>query len=91
MLDETEIKHDQSGDSEYTFKVTMKVGWDDQGSSTVSIGTLHFNIQKRYSEENKKNYYIVEEGSYENIMYGCPEHNTKWDAVEWLINKLKGT
>ena len=79
------IVHHENGDSDFTFQVKMNVGAEDKYGSTVTIGKLQYTICK-YDEK-----YIIEQDYSGNQVYGSPEFNSKSDAIEWLINRLKGT
>lgn len=86
-MKDVEINHHENGDSEFIFPVTMMVGaTDSNGDSNVNIGGIRFNIHKIFNEELKQNEYILQEGSYDTMIYGSPHHESKADAIRWLID-----
>lgn len=88
-FNDVKIIHDTSGDSTFTFTVNMEVGATYGNDSTVKIGGIRFNIHKLYSEEQKKDYFILQETSYDVRIYNSPEFYSKEDAIKWLINYIR--
>ena len=84
------IIHHENGDSEFTFKVKMIVGASDKQGSSVDVGGMRFRIQSYYNEETKKEFFVLQEGSYDTRIYGSPEFENVHSATRWLINYIKG-
>jgi hypothetical protein len=86
-----QIEAFDNGDTEYTFQVKMIVGASDKVGSSVSIGSLNFDIVP-YCEAGKGFSFRIE------LVTGIERQTLfsgfvdKWRAIDWLIRKyLKGT